>query len=59
MLNELDRRMNKIEDNVYILHEKLDDLTETVALQKQMLDELKKQLTEVEKRVSFTDMRFI
>ena len=45
-------RISKIEDNVYILHDKMEELSNTIDLQKTMLDELYKELVKIQAIVS-------
>ena len=58
MIDYLDNRISKVEDNVYILHEKIDDLVETVKIQKKIIDDLKDLIDRTENRVAFMDTRF-
>ena len=38
--NYMDSRISKVEDNVYILHDKVEELSMIVNLQKTMIDDL-------------------
>lgn len=44
-MQELSGRIGKIEDNLFILHDKLEEISTIVALQKSMIDDLFDMLT--------------
>lgn len=47
----MDNRVSKIEDNVYILHDKVEELSMIVNLQKTMIDDLFVTLSRVNRGV--------
>lgn len=44
-INYMDNRISKVEDNVYILHERLEELASVINLQKTMIDDLFQMMT--------------